>query len=403
MADALASIGASITFFGNLLLAALRPRLAMVGRIDTNTYPGATSADGSVVSVPALAIAGTMQDRAVNGAANIGSASSKNINIVMNQGTFTVPWDNLAQTYSNVTFLQEFATRMAIIASNYVDSKLTSRYVDLPYAVGEVDGTAAFNSTDKMNALNLSRAQLMRNLAPMDRLRGLVGPTEASNIRSLDLYNQAQQAGNTAARSNGSFSDFYGISLWESQNAKTNVTLASATNWGTDPLVNNAAAAIGDTTLPVDALGTGTIPAGSIFFLGTDSDGQPIPYSVTTTTTIVGNAATLPISPPLKTAPANDAPLTPREYSAPISIGLVYDPSVIQLVIRPQDDFVGPSVQTQSFNDPVSGISFRLHLESNVAVVPTAGTAYQNFLTMDILVGAAVLRPEFAVRIEGQV
>src|SRR5438105_4183378 len=99
MANPMASISESITLFGNLLLAALRPRLALVGRIDTNTYPGASSSDGAVISIPALTISGAMADRAVNAGANAGSAASSNINITMAQGSFTVAFDNLVQTF----------------------------------------------------------------------------------------------------------------------------------------------------------------------------------------------------------------------------------------------------------------------------------------------------------------
>lgn len=406
MANALASITTQITFFGNLLLAALRPRLALVGRIDTNTYPGVVSAPGQIISIPALTIAGAMQDRDIGGGANVGSAASRNVNILLHQGTFTVPLDNLQQTFTNIALLQETAVRMAIIAANYVDSKLTTLYTKIPYAVGNTAGTAIFNSSDKMNALNLARLQLMRNLAPMDRLRALINPSEASNIRALDLYNQAQQAGQTAARTNGSFFDIYGINIWESQNAPTNITLSTTANWST-PLVDASAVtpAIGDVTLVVKGLGaTQTIKAGSIFTVGVDSFGQPIPYSVTTNTiSTSGGGATLPISPALKTAPADGATITPRLYTAAGSQGLVYDPSVIQLVIRPQADFVGPAVLTQVFTDPESGVSFRLHLESNVAQQEAAGAAYVTKLTMDILCGAECLRPEFGVRLEGQI
>lgn len=403
MANTLESVTTQIVFFGNKLLSILKPKLAFVGRIDTNQVQGSFFSAGDKITVPSLSVAGSMQKRAIDGAANILTASSGSQTITLEQGTMSIPFDNLISTFTNVAIADELAERLAVKAANYVDSLVAGIYADIPYAVGTLNGGAMFNSTDGVNALNLAVGQLSRNLAPTDRLRGLVGPTEATNLRGLAIFQQAQMAGGSDQRTTGRLGTYFGVDLYESQNTPTNITLNTTAEWGT-PLVNTpvTAAAIGDETIAVDGLAsTAAMKKGSIFTLGTDANGFAIPYSITANVTASSGAAVLSISPPLKTAPANNDALTPRSHSAAGSQGLVYDPSVVQLVIRPQVDLLGPSVITRTFKDPDSNLQFRLMIESNVAANPAAGAAYQNTITMDLLAGVGAPRPELACRLEG--
>jgi|SRR5581483_4148247 len=399
MANSISNISENIQIFGMLVLSQLRNMLALVGNVASN-YPGAaepTSA-GSIINVPSLAISGSARTRAINGAVTVDDMSSGNVQVTMTQVYKAVKLDNLQRTFSNIDLITETAKRLAIILADGADAQLTGLWYYIPYETGKTDGTATFNSTDKMNYFASARKVLTNNKAPLDRLQAVLGPTESYNLRTLDLFQQAQQRGDTTGLRDGNLGRVMGFGVRESQATPATVTLTTAASWGT-PLVNNASGyAIGSTSIAVDGLGTGTIKQGSIFVLGGNN------YSVAADATITTNAATLTITPPLKTAVADNDPLTVTGFthSAAGSVGFAYDPDAFLMVVRPQADFIeGSGVRSYQFSDPESGLSFRLSFSS--AIAGGAGTAMQETMVADLLIGCAVVRPELAVRIAGQV
>jgi len=403
MANTISSVAESIQFFGQEVLSQLRARLALVGIVNRD-YSGATAAHGQTINIPSLAISGTARTRAIAGAVTTDDVSSSTTSVTMQQVYKSIKLDNLQQTFSNVNLADEYAQRLAIQLANGADSLLTDLWYKIPYEVGTADGTAAFGSTPKLTALAAARKVLSNNLAPVDRLQAVVGPTEAYNIRALDIYNQANTWGSAEGRQTGDLGTVQGFSMRESQNAPSTVTLTTAATWGT-PLVNNGAGyAIGDTSIAVDGLGAGDIKKGSCFRLGGNN------YAVTADVTTAAGAATISITPPLKTAVADNDAITFATgnhgliggHSAAGSVGFAYDPDAFLFVVRPQVEFIqGAGVAQFSFSDPDSGLSFRLNIEA--AASGGAGTAMHQVFTADMLCGAALVRPELAVRISGQV
>lgn len=408
MANNISNISENIQFFGMLVLEQLRAKLALLGFV-ANDYPGASdaAAAGSIINIPSIAISGSARTRAINGAIVTDDFSSSSVAVTLEQVYKSVKVDNLQRTFSgNMNVLQKLAERMAIILADGVDAKLTDLWYKIPYEVGKADGNGTFNSTDNLNTLAAARKVLTVNKAPMDRLQAVIGPTEAYNIRTLAQYNQASLAGTSEGRETGNLGRVSGFNMRESQSAPTSITLATTSAWGT-PLVNSSACAIGDVTLPVDGLAaSGVIKKGSVFSVGSNN------YSVTADVTASSGAATLAITPALKTAPANDDPITFASaagtngliggHSAAGSVGFAYDPDAFLLVVRPQAAFIeGSGVRSFDFSDPESGLAFRLNIESRAS--GAAGTAMQETLTADLLCGAQVVRPELACRISGQV
>jgi P22 coat protein - gene protein 5 len=403
MANTISNIAENIQFFGTEVLVQLRNRLALVGLANRN-YEGAASAPGSIINVPTIAISGAARTRTINAAVVTDDINSANVQVTMTQIYKGVKIDNLQKTFSNIDLMLEIAKRLAIVLADGADSLLTGLWWQIPYEVGKVDGTASFNATDRMNVLAQARRQLMANQSPTDQLKSVFGPTEAFNLRALDLYQQAMQAGTPEQRMSGALLPGMGFEIRESQSIPTNILLTTAAIWGTP--TSTGTQPIGGTTIVFAGLGAGTLKQGSIF----KHTASGFQYALAADQAIVTNAATVTVTPALKAAIANaDAfsitnPITGNSFghSATQSINVAFDPGAYLFVIRPQADFVpGSGVASFQFSDPDSNLSFRLHFESYVS--GAAGTAMQEFLTADLLAGAAVVRPELATRITGQV
>jgi hypothetical protein len=398
MANVFTNIADSIQFFGAEVLVQLRQQLALVDKVNRN-YQGAATAAGSVLSIPTIQMSGTAQTRAVDGGVTVNSGSSKLTLVTMQQILYTFELDNLTQTFSNINLLYEMANRSAIILADGIDATLTGLWPLIPYRVGKLDGTGAFNATDKMNVFMQARKVLKDNRAPVDRLFSIIGTTEELNLTSLDLYQQAQQAGDQTQLREGSMKKVVGIQPYASQAVPTNYTFSTAAMWGS-PTVNGTPA-IGSTSIVIAAAGlTQTLKKGHIFTIAGDTQ----PYSLTADALTSGaGAATLFISPSLAAQPLNGAVITPLVYTGTHSINIVADPSAYLLVVRPQEDFVpGSGVNSTQFIDPRSGLAFRMNIESNIANNPAAGSAYHTRVTLDMLAGSGLIRPELAVRLEGQ-
>lgn len=106
-------------------------------------------------------------------------------------------------------------------------------------------------------------------------------------------------------------------------------------NWGAAPLLSVSASA-GDTAIAVTGLGYGILPAGAVFFLAGAQ------YVVTADAVIAGNAAALPVDPPIGADAAIgvaltdfnvlcvDADLTQQDSVMPALSQRVVDPSTLK-------------------------------------------------------------------------
>ncbi|HEX8851171.1 MAG TPA: hypothetical protein VF761_16720 [Gemmatimonadaceae bacterium] len=407
MANQFDKIASDITFFGTLVLAQLRQQLALVNRVNTD-YKGASSAAGRKISIPVVEMSGSAQTRGIGGGVTRNSGKATAVEVVMQQITYSWELDNLEETFSNVNTVLEMAQRAAIKMADGVDALLTGLWPLIPYRVGPLDGSGLFNPTDKVKAFAQARKALKDNLAPTDRLFMILGTTEELNLTTLDIYTQAQQSGDPTQLRTGALKPIMGVQPYASQAVPTNITFTPADNTGWNTPTTSGVNAIGATTLNVAGLANGaTITKGSIFTIaggGTMPNGQPQPYSVTADVVASGGgAAALPISPALKAAPANGATITPVAYTGTHSINLIADPSAYLFVVRPQAAVPpGAGVLQMDFTDPVSQLTFRLSIEANIARDNAAGRAYTTVWTLDLLAGANIVRPELAVRAEGE-
>jgi hypothetical protein len=400
MSNSISNVSENIQYFTARLLAYLRAELALLGYTARN-YEDAVSQPGSYVNINDLKISGSANVRTINGAVTVDDMTSAQTQVQLQHIYKSVKLDNLQKTFSNVALIDEAAQRLGVILADGADSQLTGLWYQIPYETGKADGTATFNSSDKMNYLAKARQILTVNKMPRRDLQAVIGPTEAYNLRTLDLFQQASQAGTAEQLREGSLGRAMGFQLRESQSTVSSVTLSTTAQWGT-PLIGTAGAAIGATSIPVKGLQASQTPCikkGSVFVVGGNN------YSVTAdANSDAGGLATLSITPPLKTAVVNNDPITVTGFthSAAGSVGFAYHPDAFLWIVRPMAPFTpGSGVISSQLSDPESGLSVRVSIQSTVA--GGAGTAMQEVITADFLCGAGLVRPEGAVRISGQV
>lgn len=394
MANDLTSITTKIEIFKAELLMRLRPILGFVQLFPRNTNIGEYAQHGQTLNIPSVSITGGMTKRDVGGAVTASDVATTSTSVTMAQYYKGVKVDNLVNSITNVELMPRLATDLAQIVAEGIDFVLYELWKLIPYQVGKLDGTAAFNSTDKLNVLADARLLATRNKWPKRARRyGILTPEEATNILKLDQVQKVNEAGTDAAVREGELGRYLGFNLDECNTTDTTYTLGNA-EWGTTPLAKGAHA-IGAKTLVVDGLGTGSLPAGSIFSVGGNA------YTVAEDATITLNEATITLNEPLKTAVADNAPITPVKHTAASGIGLLFDPNAFLFVNRPQAPFMpGTSIREETITDPVSGLTFRLLFESQGQ--GQGGDAMSQKITVDILCGAAVLRNQLATRMAGK-
>lgn len=132
---------------------------------------------------------------------------------------------------------------------------------------------------------------------------GVISTTTEANLLQLAQFQSRDYAGDTAVV-DGMLGKRFGIDWLVTPNSSsfTRGDVAGTV------LVNNAAAAVGDTTLPMDGFtnATGIIYAGTHFAVA----GDTTVYVVTADSTKASNAATLSIYPALQVAVADNAAVT---------------------------------------------------------------------------------------------
>lgn len=391
MANTIAKITTALQTFGRELLPEMKNALVMVGLLPK--YDGVLV--GNTLVIPDLDISGTASVRAIGGAATPSDlvATSRSLTVQHIYQGFTM--DNFENLITNVPAMQRAARRIGYNVAAKCDALTCGLWNEWPYETGEVDGTAAFNSTDIANVLADAYKILMDNQAPMDTgCYCIVDTAEAAGIRKLSQLQKVSEAGTSDLIRNGVIGRLMNFNMRESQQVAS-ATLSTAAQWGASPLVNNASCAIGDVTLPCDALGTGTIKAGSTFKVGNYQ------YCVTADATITTNAATLPIYPALKEAVADNAPLTKTDHSAAGSMNPAFVPDAFVTALAPPAPFAGGGVISETIVDDQTGIGIRLSHESQVQ--GTSGAAFLEKVTADVYFGVKTRRPEWIVKITGKV
>lgn len=214
-------------------------------------------------------------------------------------------------------------------------------------AVG-VAGTTPFASDFDLVAA--ARQVLVDNGAPIEDGRStLVMNTAAgTNLRNLANLQSVNTSGNDRLLRQGTLLDLQGLMMKESAQVQT-----SATSAGSGYLVNDAAAAIGDTTITVDT-GTGAIAAGETFTIAGDTNIYVV------ITAYAGGAGNIEIgSPGLRVAPADDAAIT---IAAAATQNVAFHQTALEIAMRAPSLPEGgdAAIDRMTVQDPSSGLVFEI-------------------------------------------
>lgn len=400
MANDLTDIAEDLKFFGNILIPRFENALVLVPKINTS-YSGAATAPGSKVEIPSFSIAGAARTRVSGGAVTRDDVSGAQTEVTVQEVYKYVEIDNLDTTFSNVDILTRAAADMAYVLAAGCDSIVAALYNEIGGQVGEVDGSAAFNSTDDIDVLADARKLLMDFQTPMEsqRLHAVLHPAEATALRKLASFKNQYQAGSSIGRNTGELGSLQGFNLWESQQINTATLSVNAETLTPGAVVG--AHSKGATSLSVNAIGAGTVKKGTSFTIaGIDNVNAALyRFAVTADATITGNAATLSIWPPLPEALAGSEAITFREVTnPPASMNLVFHENAIVGVARNHKPFrEGGGVVSVIVRSPATGLGIRISYQAHLATASGSIEA----LKADLLFGAKVVIPGWACVITG--
>lgn len=392
----------TVTTAIDIFMAELQMRLASIlgfARLfPRNTNIGEYAQHGQTLHIPDVEIMGGLTEREVGGAATASDTASTSKPVSMKHYFKGIKIDNLLLAITNVDLLQRFTTDLAAIAGEGIDAILFSLWKEIPYQVGKTDGTLAFNATDKLSVLADARTLALRNKWGGVARYGVLTPDEGNGLTKLEQLLKVSESGSSDILREGRIGKFLGWDLAESNTNDVKFTLGTTTNWGATPLVKGVHA-LGVDAIVVDGLGTGTLPAGSIFTVGGHA------YTVKTTATITANEATIVLNEKLRSPLADNDPVTPTLHSgAGTGISLLFRPDAFLVVNRPMPPLTfgggGGNMVERYITDKASGFTFRVLFESQGQ--GAAGDAYSQKITLDILFGAIPRQPKWSIRLAGK-
>jgi len=283
----------------------------------------------------------------------------------------------VAELDTNRHFVPMQMSEAVSVLSSEVNNSIHNLYTGV-YGFAGSTAEAAFNTTDGVKAALDARKMLNKQKAPRSSRRGVIDfDTEAAALE-LSSFQDADRAGDSAPKIEGEIGRKFGIDWYSDDGVTTHTTGAAGT-----PLVKGAGQA--GTTLIVD--GFTTKPSvGDIFTINGDEQ----TYTVTAATDLSVTTSTLTVSPAVASAPSDNAAVT---FKASHKVNLVFHRDAFAFVTRPLVDATEQFAlgnEMMTMQDPQTGLIMRLEI---------ARQYKRTVWELDILYGAALVRPELAVRV----
>ena len=218
-------------------------------------------------------------------------------------------------------------------------------YKNASRAVGTA-GTTPFASN--FDTVAEARQILADNGMPMNDGRSslVINTSAGTNLRNLSTLNQVNTSGNEELLRRGTMLDLMGVMIKESSQVQDHTK-----GTGTSYLVNNASAAIGDTTIPADG-GSGTVLAGDIITIAGDTNKYVVNTALTGGNIVIGDTG-------LRVAVADNAAITVgNNYTA----NILMHQAGMELVMRAPAKPVGGDAAEDVLiiQDPTSGLVFEV-------------------------------------------
>jgi hypothetical protein len=380
-------------------LTALAPKLLAQGLLalrNMNVLPALVNSDysseysnkGLTVDVPipsAIAVQNVAPGATPPATADV---SPTTVQVTLDQwkeAPFYLTDKDMQQAMDGVIPLQA-SEAVSALADN-VNAYILSLYTQI-YGFAGVAATTPF-ATDTSEATE-ARKILNVQKAPSDPRRIVMDPDAEGNALNLRAFQDTNFATTANEVQEGKLARKLGFSWHMDQQVPTHTkgTLSGTTGAG-KALVDDAAVAIGQTTIALDDTSlTGTIVEGDIFTVAGDTQ----TYVCTGTVTAAANAiASMGFSPAAKVAWADDAVLT---LKASHVVNLAFHRDCIAFASRLLSDGQAGSLGSimNSVVDPVSKIALRLEITREHKRIRFA---------YDILYGAQVVRAELGTRLAG--
>lgn len=240
----------------------------------------------------------------------------------------------------------QIAQAMRGIANKIELHIATTAYQAASRATGTA-GTTPFASNH--NIVNDARKILVDNGCPMDgadNISLIMSTGAGANFRNLSNLYKVNEAGTDRLARQGVLLDISGIAMRESAQV-----VSHTKGTGASYLLNDAASAVGDTTIAADT-GSGTILAGDVVTFAGTSDKYVVNTALSGGEFVIG-------APGLLAAEAdNDAITVGNSYTA----NVVLHRRAVELAMRPLSKPFGgdAAIDVMTVQDPRSGLIFQI-------------------------------------------
>ena len=299
--------------------------------------------------------------------------------------------DELVQIDKDEHFLPGQMEEAFKALANNINVHIWSKYKRV-YGMTGTAGAIPFAS-DAAAAID-ARKILAQQLCPPDGRTGVVHLDAEAAMLALPAFRDVSQSGKDTPVIQGEVGRFFGIDWMADDHVPTHtstpLTAGAATVNGAQA-INNGSTDNGRTGTISIAKATNTSPLveGDIFTIAGDTQ----TYAVTAAVTLAVGNTTVSITPALRQATVGGEAIT---LVASHRVNLVFRREAFSYATRPlaqtaTDVAAGRIMAVLS--DPLSGLVFRLEL---------IGQYKQTMWELDVLYGADLVRPEYAVRIIGQ-
>jgi len=378
MANDLSSIVPKILARG---LLSLREQ-AVMPRLVNLDYAMAAAEKGDTINIP---VPGSLSaDNVVPGSTPTASTdvTGEKVSIALDQWkkvSFHLSDKELMEIDGNNTFVpMQMSEAVAALAAE-ANKSIQELYTGVYGFVGATDAKAfASNTTAATNARKLLNEQK----APKANRRAVLDFDTEADALSLSAFSDTSTTGDQNVKLEGEIGRKFGFDWYSDDNVQVHTTGAAGTS-----LVKGGSQT--GTSLIVD--GFTTKPSvGDVFTIASGTQ----TYTVLAATDLSGTESTLTISPAITVAPSNDDSVTFKDDHV---VNLAFHRDAFAFVTRPlvdatQSYSLGNEIMTMQ--DPQTGLIMRLEISRQ-----NKRTVWE----LDMLYGAALIRPELAVRVASQV
>jgi len=364
-------------------LLALRQN-SIMPRLVNNSYSPMAAEKGASIDIPIpSAISAQEVTPAVTHATNVDVSPTK-VTINLNQwyeARFQLSDKDMMEALDGHIPMQ--ASEAVKALANNVDSYILGLYTGVYGLVGS-PGTAPF-ATNLADA-GSARKLLFDQLCPVDDRRVVLDTAAEANALVVPNILQAQQKGDQEAIVRGNIGRIMGMDWYMDQNVPTH---DAGSAWVTGWTIATGGATAGNSTITlINSTATGTVSVGDVFTVSGDSQ-QYVVTAENSTVTATTNEL-LVFTPSLASTYASGAAIT---VVATHVANLVFHRDAFAFASRPlQRAADGLGAVISSAVDPISGLALRLEVSRQYK---------QTTFSYDILYGAKLVRPQYAVRLAG--